>query len=1582
MKPTLIDSGYIYNERALIWIRPSYPGIAYSDGDEVEERIASIIDNASDLSVLSAELRQYCTDWPSLYHLSGTRANILRPLEPDLCSDVLEVGAGCGAITRYLGERGGEVFALEGSPRRAAIARARTRDLKNVEVVCDKFDDFGCEKKFDVVTLIGVLEYANLFSTGTNPTVSVLERSRSFLKPNGKLIIAIENQLGLKYFAGAEEDHTGIPMYGIEGHYREDQPHTFGLRVLSNLITKAGFPTAEFLAPFPDYKLPVSIVTERGFSCNGFDAAALAWQSVRRDPQLPRMMAFSPECVWPTIVNNGLALDLANSFLIVASPNVCPNIIPTDILAWHFTTDRKREFCKLAEFVQLETNQVEVRYKRVELTAANFVEGSLLRHYLPERDAYRPGKTFSYEFMRVVTRDGWRTEEICAILRKLLDVLALMAAEKGQACDLSTPSSRLPGDFFDYIPQNLITSDDLCFHVIDTEWTATEELELGYIVFRSLLALINSVTKFGRSAEDSDSTYRGFVLRIMSGMGWSLSDEDINRWLTLELKAQAEVSGRMTDPKELMSWLTNAALPMNNLNQAVTERDSQIASLSSQLDAAVAVRRSMEDSVSWRLTRPFRLIARIARHRLANQDLHLVRQELSTRFQRLPLPDPAKKLVRFAYHRIFRKGFRLLRRQIFRLKRFQPPLFKPDSQSQNVPDYLVWGVIDWHFRHQRPQHLALALSASGRRVFYISPVLVDEERVGFEAEPLDASRKLFQIRLFAKGAPSIYADAPSLENVAQLKGSIGEVLVWANSGQMVALVDHPYWYPTASVLPNSRLIYDCMDHHEGFSSNADSLVQLEKQLLSKAELTVTTSAWLDEAIAPHAKHRVLIRNACEYAHFAGVPANIYRDPQGRRVVGYYGAIAEWFDVALVEAVAKQHPDCSVLLIGTDTVDARSKLAKQHNVTFAGEVPYGELPYYLHGFDVCLLPFKVVPLTLATNPVKVYEYLSAGKPVVTIDLPEMRQFEGLVYVAVDRSAFLLRVAKVLNEPDSHLLVDERKAFAKGQTWRHRVETLIQHAESHAQDPKVSVIVVSYNNIQLTRACLESIDSYSQYEHLEIVVVDNASSDGTQVFLNEWASNGQNRRLILNEENRGFAAANNQGLAVAEGEFLVLLNNDTYVTPGWIRTLVGHLQRDRTIGVIGPVTNNIGNEAKIDIVYDSMDEMHLKSAAFTHRNLGRTQPLRTAAFFCVMMSREVCNRVGPLDEAFGRGFFEDDDYCRRVAQLGLRIVCAEDVFIHHHLSASFNKLKQQERQQLFENNKKVFEAKWGSWAPHAYRREESPLDWQNEIVPVFSGHKYITGHCVVCGKDGRFFYRDIALWRESLNCQHCRSTSRYRSIARGVLRAVNELTGVDASSLATLPCTSSKRLSVYDTQPPFYYETCAYPLPDMLNACGWIDVKLSQYKPKRKLGEVLTKGVINQNLECLTFGDASLDIVITSDVMEHVRLDDRAHHEIYRVLKPGGIYLFTVPHNRAWEKTLTRVQVIDPDDRSKDVYLLEPEYHGDANSDEGAGALAYRTYGRDLDAVLTGVGFEVGYERIDDQAIAVMNTELFYCKALVH
>lgn len=262
-----------------------------------------------------------------------------------------------------------------------------------------------------------------------------------------------------------------------------------------------------------------------------------------------------------------------------------------------------------------------------------------------------------------------------------------------------------------------------------------------------------------------------------------------------------------------------------------------------------------------------------------------------------------------------------------------------------------------------------------------------------------------------------------------------------------------------------------------------------------------------------------------------------------------------------------------------------------------------------------------------------------------------------------------------------------------------------------------------------------------------------------------------------------------------------------------------------------------------------------------------------------------------------------------------------------------------------------------------------------APAASEGLSIAGRCNICGARTRFAYMDPALFRESLLCGSCRATSRYRSIARGLLIAFERLAGVRASSLASLPRRAARRLAVYDTQVPFDNGASAYPIPWRLEALPWIDLSLSTYRGADPEGAPLAARTTNQNLERLTFPDASFDVVVTSDVMEHVRLDDRAHREIRRVLRPGGYYVFTVPHFRDRE-TLVRVRIVDPADPTQDEELLPREYHGDANSEDGR-ALAYRGYGTDLDETLARLGFEVAYTRDDFPELGIRNTELFLC-----
>lgn len=617
-------------------------------------------------------------------------------------------------------------------------------------------------------------------------------------------------------------------------------------------------------------------------------------------------------------------------------------------------------------------------------------------------------------------------------------------------------------------------------------------------------------------------------------------------------------------------------------------------------------------------------------------------------------------------------------------------------------DVFVWAVIDWHFRTQRPQHLAIALAKKGHRVFYISNNFADNAASGFNVEALDDSGRLFQVNLNLVGSPQIYHAMPSREQAEDIRSSLSALLGWTRSTRCMSFVQHPYWLEPAQCLPNMQLVYDCMDHHGGFEDNAASILAAERELIERSDLLVVTSQWLHDELKEKARNIAMVRNATEYGHFCERPESAFSDAKRRKVIGYYGAIAEWFDVDLLRKVAQDNPDALVLMIGRDTSNVATQVSGLGNIRFVGEVAYRELPFWLHGFDVCLLPFRVIPLTLATNPVKVYEYLSAGKPVVSVDLPEMAQFEGLVRLASDHDRFLAQVRSALDEQLSgdSTMERDRKEFAARQTWLHRAASLDEAMES-IDEPLVSIIVLTYNNLDYTKQCLHSLEVYSDYENIEIIVVDNASVDESPIYLADWASKDSRRIFIANDANLGFSAGNNVGLRMARGEYLVMLNNDTYVTPGWVRTLANHLRRHPEVGLVGPVTNNIGNEAKIDIHYESMEEMIARAGDYTRRNAGKAFPIETAAFFCAMITRQAYEKVGGLDEQFGVGFFEDDDYCRRLEQQGLSKLCAEDVFVHHHLSASFDKLRADKKMELFERNKGLYESKWGKWMPHSYR-----------------------------------------------------------------------------------------------------------------------------------------------------------------------------------------------------------------------------------------------------------------------------------------
>lgn len=621
MENRILTSNYVLDIQKNIWSRPGYTGISYSDGDEIENRIAEIVSNASDLSVLSTELASHCKDWPTLYHLSRKRGNLLRPFENQLQGkSILEIGAGCGAITRYLGEIDAEVLALEGSPRRASIAASRCRGLDGVTMVAEAFHHFKPGHQFDVVTFIGVLEYARKFfpGEGTDPVDAMLATVRGLLKPGGKLIIAIENQLGLKYFAGFPEDHIGKPMFGIEEHYSEDSVVTFGRRDLGTRVRKAGLTVQQWWYPFPDYKLPSLMVSEAGaLPQDDVDLTPVVRSACAGDPQYPVSISFNQERAWRPVVHNGLLGEMANSFVLLASDTYISqqHDLP---LAVHYATERRPEFAKKVVFEQTAHGEV-ITHQLALYPSSTPLKNFPLKQRLLVDQPFIMGELWQDRLVQIMTRPDWTLEQIQEWANVWFDAFCAVAGVSNRE---NIADKQVSGDYLDAIPRNMFMNKNGVPIFIDQEWVFSDDLDVGYLSFRALLASFSSIGLAAKPFEDKYLRVSQLLTSVMQSININLGQTEIKKYLDLEGELDRLTNGQKSySDEELALWFASFKLRIFDTQTPVHEKLAFICQTLARRDEQLVIARhalaqrdeqlaDIFKSASWRVTRPLRIFAK------------------------------------------------------------------------------------------------------------------------------------------------------------------------------------------------------------------------------------------------------------------------------------------------------------------------------------------------------------------------------------------------------------------------------------------------------------------------------------------------------------------------------------------------------------------------------------------------------------------------------------------------------------------------------------------------------------------------------------------------------------------------------------------------------------------------------------------------------------------------------------------------------------------------------------------------------------------------------------------------------------
>ena len=565
--------------------------VRYADGSEQE--LIGILEGAVDRSSQSDELASAIHDWPTRYHLSPLRSHLFSPLRVGSGDRILEIGCGTGVNVRAMAERGASVVGIEGTYERALAARIRNAEFDTVEILAGDIADFVTDEKFDVVLVIGVLEYTPSGMASISAPQEFLRRCASFLKPDGVLVLAIENQFGLKYLLSYPEDHWGIPWIGLEG-YRKGAPRTWSRPVLGRMLESAGFEHQQWLQPYPDYKLPTVVIREQ--LLNTCDGRALVKKLIRRpvvDYSGSPWIVSDPQLAFAEMIDGGFGSLVPNSFLVVASAHrgaVDRRLDDGD--AW-LTSGMRR--ANLRSIRRVVTRDGQLQIEPIAGPSSMMSKASeWLVNKGHEPTPVHPGTPLDDVIVRDILDGDWEAlARHVGLYREYLSQRSVGAV--GSSSRHSNPFAPLGreqavrGELIDCVPQNLLLDVEGQLTLVDHEWVVEGECSLDLLFLRGLLVTALRITEAGSAPallKRRHVTVASVVAELSALAGVYFDDSLADRLFRAEFALQQIVElNQIVDYSTYVASFynhvapTTSRVPLLRMIRAVADRDRVVGEL-------------------------------------------------------------------------------------------------------------------------------------------------------------------------------------------------------------------------------------------------------------------------------------------------------------------------------------------------------------------------------------------------------------------------------------------------------------------------------------------------------------------------------------------------------------------------------------------------------------------------------------------------------------------------------------------------------------------------------------------------------------------------------------------------------------------------------------------------------------------------------------------------------------------------------------------------------------------------------------------------------------------------------------------